>query len=126
MKHINDLIHELDGADLYLRNRADTPSIPLNTCDIEEMLGIAKTVDNAARVLEKSIIPPCNIGDTVYRVASRSKKKRILPRTVCNMVYVVNYFGKGSWRIITTTEDILGETVFLTEEEAEAKIKNET
>ena len=126
MKHIDNLIHELDTADLYLRDRADTPLVPLNTCDIEEMLSIAKTVDKAARVLEKSIIPPCNIGDTVYRVASRCKKKRILPRTVCNMVYVVNYFGNGSWRIITTTEDILGKTVFLTEEEAEDMIKNET
>lgn len=60
------LINSLDTADLYLRNRANAKPAPLNEYDIKAMLAIAKICDEAARILEKAIVPPCKVGDVVY------------------------------------------------------------
>ena len=62
------MIKDLDGADVFLHNRANSLKAPLNEYDIEEMLDIAKICDKAARTLEKAIIPPCNVGQTIYYI----------------------------------------------------------
>mgnify|MGYP003296079835 CR=1 FL=1 len=61
MSKRNKLITGLDSADLFLRNRAKAKPTPLNEYDIEALLDIAKICDEAARLLEKAIIAPCNV-----------------------------------------------------------------
>lgn len=81
----------------------------------------------ATDLLSNGVIPlPCKIGDTVYRISKRYGKWCVLPRTVCNMTYSLDHFYRPSWRIFTTTDDNLGETVFTTREEAEyiAELRN--
>ncbi len=63
------LIELLDGADLFLRNRANAKPTSLNQYDIENLKDIAKVCDEAARTLEKAIIPPCKVGDVVYVIS---------------------------------------------------------
>ncbi len=60
------LIKLLDGADLFLRNRANSEPAPLNEYDIETLKDIANVCDEAARTLEKAIVPPCKVGDMVF------------------------------------------------------------
>jgi hypothetical protein len=65
---------------------------------------------------------PCKVGDTVYRIRKKPYKA-VLERFVVNITLCLNYKGQFEWRLFTTTEDTLGKTVFLTREEAEAKLK---
>lgn len=65
---------------------------------------------------------PCKVGDTVYRISRRYGVWEILPREVVNLTYYIDYLGRAKWWIFTTVEDKLGETVFLTREEAEAAL----
>ena len=46
------LIFDLDRADLFLRNRVQSPYAPLNKYDIAILLDIAKTCNEVARLLE--------------------------------------------------------------------------
>ena len=57
---------------------------------------------------------PCKIGDTVYRICGPRGRKHASPREVSNITLRRN----GEIELFTTTDDILGKTVFLTEEEA--------
>lgn len=52
MADYEKIIKLLDGADLFLRNRANSEPAPLNEYDIESMLDIAKVCDEAARIIE--------------------------------------------------------------------------
>lgn len=52
MADYEKIIKLLDGADLFLRNRANAKPAPLNEYDIEIMLDIAKVCDEAARIIE--------------------------------------------------------------------------
>lgn len=63
---IEKLIKSLDGADVFLRGRANAKPAPLTYYDVEILLDIAKICDEAARSLEKAIIPPCKVGTMVY------------------------------------------------------------
>ena len=65
---------------------------------------------------------PCKVGDTVYRIRKKPYKA-VLERFVVSITLCLNYKGQFEWRLFTTTEDTLGKTVFLTREEAEAKLK---
>ena len=122
------LIEELDGADLFLRNRVNSEPAPLNEYDIEIMLDIANICDEAARVLERAIVPPCKVGNTVY-VVSRyyTGVFEIYECTIDSItLYEKNTFlsmsSKGKY---TFGEEVslLGKTVFLTKEEAEKALK---
>jgi len=64
----NRVIELLDEADLFLRNRANAKSAHLNNYDVEMLKNVAKVCDEAARTLEKAIIPPCKVGARVYAV----------------------------------------------------------
>jgi len=66
------LISELDDADLFLRNRAKAAPAPLNDYDIMLLQDIAKTCDEAARTLEKSMMLPYSPGDTLYYIDKRT------------------------------------------------------
>ena len=115
------LIKELDSADLYLRDRANSAPAPLNEYDIEAMLDIAKTCDEAASVLLNAIFLPCKIGDKVWAICNRGGVKRPQESIVSDMyftknmeiVIVARYVARGLW----------GKTVFLTKEEAEIALK---
>lgn len=65
MADYEKIIKLLDGADLFLRNRANSEPAPLNEYDIESMLDIAKVCDEAARIIEK-LTSPILIMNTDY------------------------------------------------------------
>lgn len=114
------LIELLDGADLFLRNRATPTDAPLNEYDMEIMRNIAKTCDEAARVLEKAIIPPCKVGDTVYY--PYEYRNVVLEKTVIKIVIE----KEDRWLDVGVSFlpfENIGKTVFLTKEEAEEKLK---
>ena len=130
------LIKELDSADLFLRNRANSSPAPLNDYDIEEMLDIAKICDEAARTLEKAIIPPCKVGDTVYVYSGDFGV--ILPYFVENLTIAYleeNKFCYTYEANCNNDDELLdsidfncedfGKTVFLTREEAEKKLRGD-
>ena len=71
------------------------------------------------------IVPPCKVGDMVYRISKRYGEWCVLPRTVCSIRYSLDSRGNIAWYLFTTTEDRIGETVFLTNEEAERALKGE-
>jgi hypothetical protein len=82
---------------------------------------------NADHLLANGVIvPPCKVGDTVYRISKRYGEWCVLPRTVCSIRYSLDSRGNIAWYLFTTTEDRIGETVFLTREEAEQALKGET
>ena len=63
---------------------------------------------------------PCKIGDIVYRVRAYHKKKYEIIERIC---FSITYRGNNSWEIFSTTDDMLGVSVFLTREAAEARLK---
>lgn len=69
------------------------------------------------------ILPPCKIGDEVYRISKRYGCWEVLPRYVDSLTFGRDYTGELVWILETTTDDILGNTVFLTREEAEEEIR---
>ena len=52
MTDYEKIINELDGADLFLRNRVDAKPALLNEYDVEALLDIAKVCDEAAKLIE--------------------------------------------------------------------------
>ena len=63
---------------------------------------------------------PCKVGDIVYRVRAYHKKKYEIIERIC---FSITYRGNNSWEIFSTTDDMLGVSVFLTREAAEARLK---
>lgn len=70
-----------------------------------------------------AIVMPCKPGDEVYRICKRHGKWVILPREVCCITYSITYKNEIILLLFTTTLDVLGVTVFLTREEAEAELE---
>lgn len=67
------------------------------------------------------LLPPCKIGDEVYRVIKRCGEWQILP---C-IVKGITYRGGKWWDIVVAGPDgMLGSTIFLTREEAEEAIRH--
>lgn len=62
---------------------------------------------------------PCKPGDTVYRLCGQKGRKYVAERKVVSVALC----GEQSWQILTTAHDWLGHNVFLTREEAEAKLR---
>ena len=80
--------------------------------------------DIADHLLENGVVvQPCSLGQTVYRVAKCCGSYVVLAREVLSMTYRIDHFGNGVWEIFTTANDVLGSTVFLSREEAEAMCK---
>lgn len=66
------------------------------------------------------ILPPCKVGDEVYRIVKRCGEWQILP---C-IVKGITYRGGEWWDIVVAGPDgMLGSTVFLTRKEAEAELE---
>jgi hypothetical protein len=68
---------------------------------------------------EGVIVPPCKVGDTVYRVARHKGVWQVLPREVVSITHRLDHLYRLVWEIFSTEYDRLGKTVFLTKEEAE-------
>jgi hypothetical protein len=66
------LIKELDSADLFLRNRSKAVPAPLTDYDIMLLQDAAKACDEAARALEKAVVLPYSLGDTLYYIDRRT------------------------------------------------------
>ena len=117
------LVELLDGADLFLRNRANCDPAPLNDYDIEAMLDIAKICDEAARALESAIFLPCRVGDTLYQTYN----EKVVELRVISIPILISTTGSflsvtvqnGRFASISIDPDDFGKTVFLTREEAE-------
>jgi len=93
------------------------------TCD---GCGMQKEILNRLAELEtkieagKLVELPCKVGDIVYRVRAYHKKKYEIIERIC---FSITYRGNNSWEIFSTTDDMLGVSVFLTREAAEARLK---
>ena len=121
------LIELLDGADLFLRNRANSGPAPLNEYDVEAMLDIAKTCDETARALENAILLPCKVGDTLYQIFN----EKVVELQVIAIPLLISTSGaflsvtaqNGRFASISLDPADFGKTVFLTREEAERALK---
>lgn len=69
------------------------------------------------------IVPPCKIGDTVYRITFAYGKWEIRERECIKLSWFKKHNGEIYWVISSSKNDILGDSVFLTKEEAEAAVK---
>ncbi len=111
------------------RTKLGNPYIDYSEIDLDALGVIRHFADIEDKIENGTLIElPCRLGQTVYRIR-RKPYKAVLERFVVNITYCYDYKGQPMWRIFTTTEDILGKTVFLTKTEAEAKLKelqNET
>lgn len=76
-----------------------------------------EAIDTAQAALREQL--PCKPGDTVYRLCGQRGHKYVAERKVIS----VSLCGNQSWQILTTAHDWLGHNVFLTREEAEAKLR---
>ena len=65
MADYEKIIKLLDGADLFLRDRANAEPAHLNEYDIDSLLDIAQVCDDAARIIEK-LTSPILIMNTDY------------------------------------------------------------
>ena len=72
---------------------------------------------------EGVIVPPCKVGDTVYRVARHKGVWQVLPREVVSITHRLDHLYRLVWEIFSTEYDRLGKTVFLTREEAEKALE---
>ncbi len=91
-----------------------------------------QTVQNIADHLLANgvIVPPCKVGDKVYKI-SRNKVKEcevvfvgISADEKCSHFnFVENYADGTFYKSYSMVFDVIGKTVFLTKEEAEAKLK---
>lgn len=127
------LIKLLDEADLFLRNRANATPATLNDYDIEKLEDIAKICDEAARSLEKAIITPCKVGDTVwylnrhYHIALRrntvymAKVVRIVTTRLGTSIVVQIKDNNGCCEIPEISD--WGQTIFVSREEALSKLQ---
>lgn len=77
-----------------------------------------KKLEFVAKYLLKNgvILPPCNIGDEVYRIVKRCGEWQI----ISYKGKTITYHGREWWDI---DDGVLGGTVFLTREEAEAALE---
>lgn len=78
----------------------------------------------AAKLVEGgAIVIPCKPGDTVYRIKKRRGTWCILPRYVTSVTYRLDHLYRAVFEIFSTETDILGNTVFLSREEAEKALE---
>ena len=67
------------------------------------------------------VVLPCKVGDTVYCIRKNPfAKGRYVKENIAESITV---YRDHSFSIFSTLNDVLGQTVFLTREEAEATIK---
>lgn len=68
--------------------------------------------------------PPCKVGDTVYRISTRPHSRmKYVQETTISRIAIDN---EGTWLFCTCNpiaKCVFGKTVFLSREEAEAKLK---
>ena len=120
------LIRELDSADLFLRDRSECASAPLNEYDIMLLQDAAKACDEAARILEKSTFVPFNIGDTLYYISKytgeiETDTVKFITITKNGAKPILEHHNTHFWE-----DNMFGYNVFWTEAEAiEAKKKLE-
>jgi hypothetical protein len=70
------IINALDGADVFLRNRANSKPAPLNEYDIAELLDIAKICDKASNIIKQQQKQLDNYSNNV-RIMSNDARKYI-------------------------------------------------
>ena len=121
------LIKDLDSSDLFLRNRSQCTTAPLNEFDVLLLQDAARACDEAARILEKYMIVPYNVGDTLYYI------NRYSGNIETDTVKFITITKNGSKPILEHhnirfwEDNIFGYNVFWTEAEAiEAKKKLES
>ena len=91
---------------------------------IEDILGDEYDLDRLRELAQadrdgRCVVLPCKQGDTVWRICGPKGRKFVAERKVVS----VTMYEPGRFAIFTNCDDWLGETVFLTQEEAESKLK---
>lgn len=86
--------------------------------DISGNLGRLRELAQADRE-GRGVVLPCKQDDTVWRICGPKGRKFVAERKVVS----VTMYEPGRFAIFTNCDDWLGETVFLTQEEAEANLK---
>ena len=121
---MNKLIKELDAADVFLRNRANAKPAPLNEYDVETMIDIAKVCDEAARALERAIVPPCKVGDMVYCIIEGFEEvmEGHIRQLIVSEEIFVDCVIRGYFNQVFHSSKI-GKTVFFSREEAVQALK---
>ena len=69
------------------------------------------------------IVPPCKVGDKVYRISSRTPRTLFIEETTISRIAIDN---EGVWVFCTCnpiSRRVFGKTVVLTREEAEQALK---
>jgi hypothetical protein len=123
------LISELDDTDLFLRNRAKAAPAPLNEYDIMLLQDAAKACDGAARALEKSVVPPVDIGDKVWYIEGGYYNASYMRPVEIEVTEINKKKADKSieWGFIANCTrykfSSLGKTVFWTKAECEAAIE---
>ena len=72
-------------------------------------------------VANSVVVLPCKVGDMVFCIRKNPYAKGLYVKE--NTAYRVSFCVDGYISIFSTKEDVLGKTVFLTREEAEAALK---
>lgn len=123
------LIKDLDSADLFIRDRIKAMPAPLNEYDILLLQDAAEACDSAARVLEKAVIPPVDVGDKVWYIeGGYYRKVNLKPREITVTEISKKKSGKTiEWAFIANSTRYkftsIGKTVFLNKKDCEAAIE---
>ena len=83
--------------------------------------------EQIADIIERSIVPPCKIGDKIYMLVIRTTYSFEFPKGKMQRIESQHTFIKETYltkrNFFKVLEDF-GKTVFLTKEDAEAKLKD--
>lgn len=104
----------------------DLPKADCENCDMSEDYCLTCCYERrlAEHLIDHGVIvPPCKIGDTVYRITFAYGKWEIRERECIKLSWFKKHNGEICWVICSSKNDILGDSVFLTKEEAEAALK---
>jgi hypothetical protein len=121
------LIKELDGADLFLRNRVNAKPAPLNEWDKVTMLDIAKTADEAARMLERAVVPPVKIGQELWDIHYNRPRKWEVVYLGFNgkewFIHIHWWKDRHNFKTMSITYPFVGKMWYFSKEEAEKTLK---
>ena len=123
----NRLIELLDGADVFLRNRADAKTAPLNEYDIEFMKDIAKVCGDAARILEQAVMPPVKIGQGIWDIYyNKPRKWEVVYLGYNGKDWFINVYwfkDRHNFKTMQIDYSLMGKMWYFSREEAEQALK---
>ena len=127
MSEKEKLVELLDGAELFLRNRANADPAPLNKYDIECLKDIANVCDEAARRLEREVMPPVEIGQELWDIHyNKPRKWKVVYLGFNGKEWHINihwFKDRHNFKTLMITYPFIGKMWYLTKEQAEIALK---